>query len=112
MYVVKRPDEIIQELLSNQSHGHSRRLEKTAYRTSFISFTSHQILLGLWDQLMERDHFKESTWKWEDNIKIDLKRNRLGVDFIYQTQNRDKWQALVSTLLNLLSSTQCRLFFD
>jgi hypothetical protein len=35
--------------------------------------------------------------RWEDNIKMDLG----DVDWIHLAQNRDRWRALVNTLMNL-----------
>jgi hypothetical protein len=41
--------------------------------------------------------------KWEDNIKMDLREMGLGdVDWIHVAQDRDMWQALVNTVINLL----------
>jgi hypothetical protein len=42
--------------------------------------------------------------RWVDNIKIDLKRDRIGcdgVDWIDLAQDRDQWRALVNTVMNL-----------
>jgi hypothetical protein len=40
--------------------------------------------------------------KWDDNIKIELRVTRLdGVDWIDLTQDRDRWRALVNTVMNL-----------
>jgi hypothetical protein len=40
--------------------------------------------------------------RWEDNIKMDLKHTRWeGVDWIDLAQDRDKWQAVVNTVMNL-----------
>ena len=53
--------------------------------------------------LKERDHL-EKTWnKSGDNIKIDV--TEVGckdVDCIHQAEDRDKWQAVVNTEMNLL----------
>jgi len=40
--------------------------------------------------------------RWEDNIKIDLQEVR-GVcgDWMELVQDRDRWRALVSTVMNL-----------
>jgi hypothetical protein len=43
-------------------------------------------------------------YKWEDNIKMDLKVSRFlrgGMDWIHLTQDRDQWQALVNAVLDL-----------
>jgi hypothetical protein len=40
--------------------------------------------------------------KWEDNIKIDLREIGFGdVDWIHLAQDRDRWRALVNTVMNL-----------
>jgi hypothetical protein len=40
--------------------------------------------------------------RWEDNIKIDLREIGFGdVYWIHLAQDRDRWQALVNTVMNL-----------
>jgi hypothetical protein len=40
--------------------------------------------------------------RWEDNIKMDLRKIGWGgIDWIDLTQNRDRWRALVNTVMNL-----------
>jgi hypothetical protein len=42
--------------------------------------------------------------RWADNIKMDLKRDRIGwdgVDWIGLAQDRDQWRAPVNTVMNL-----------
>jgi hypothetical protein len=40
--------------------------------------------------------------RWEDNIKMDLREVGWGgVDWIDLAQNRDRWWALVYTVMNL-----------
>jgi hypothetical protein len=40
--------------------------------------------------------------RWEDNIKMDLRDIGFGdVDWIHWAQDRDRWRALVNTLMNL-----------
>jgi hypothetical protein len=40
--------------------------------------------------------------KWEDNIKMDLREIRFGdADWIHWVQDRDRWRALVNTVMNL-----------
>jgi Cu2+-containing amine oxidase len=39
---------------------------------------------------------------WEDNIKMDLGEIGFGdVDWIHLAQDRDRWRALVNTVMNL-----------
>jgi hypothetical protein len=41
--------------------------------------------------------------RWEDNIKMDLQEVRGGCgDWMELAQDRDRWRALVSTVMNLL----------
>jgi hypothetical protein len=41
--------------------------------------------------------------RWQDNIKIDLKKiGWKGVDWIHLAQDRDHWVALVNTVINPL----------
>jgi hypothetical protein len=40
--------------------------------------------------------------RWEDNIKMDLKEVECeGMDWIELAQDRDRWLALVSAVMNL-----------
>jgi hypothetical protein len=40
--------------------------------------------------------------RWEDNIKMDLREIVFGdMDWIHLAQDRDRWRALVSTVMNL-----------
>jgi hypothetical protein len=42
-------------------------------------------------------------YKWEDNVKMDITElGWEGVDFIQESQDRDLWQTLVSTVMNSL----------
>ena len=38
--------------------------------------------------------------RWEDNIKKDLKKMGGDGDWMELAQDRDKWQALVNTVMN------------
>jgi hypothetical protein len=40
--------------------------------------------------------------RWEDNIKMDLRKIGFGdVDLIHWAQDRHRWRALVNTVINL-----------
>jgi hypothetical protein len=39
--------------------------------------------------------------RWEDNIKMDIREIVFGdVDWIHLAQDRDRWRALVNTVMN------------
>ena len=39
--------------------------------------------------------------RWEDNIKMDLQKVGVGGDWMELAQDRDRWRALVNTVMNL-----------
>jgi len=40
--------------------------------------------------------------RWEDNIKVDLHEvGRGGMDWVELAQDRDRWRALVTAVMNL-----------
>jgi hypothetical protein len=40
--------------------------------------------------------------RWEDNIKMDLREiGFVDVDWIHWAQDRDRWRALLNTVMNL-----------
>ena len=58
----------------------------------------HKILVGKpeWKRLLLRPRRR-----WEDNIKMDLEEVGRGCgDWIELAQDRDRWRALVSTVMN------------
>jgi hypothetical protein len=49
-----------------------------------------------------RRPMERSRRRWEDNIKMDLGEIVFGyVDWIHLAQDRDRWRALVNTVMNL-----------
>ena len=38
--------------------------------------------------------------RWEDNIKMDIQEVGGGGDWMELAQNRDRWRALVNTVMN------------
>ena len=54
-----------------------------------------------WGNLRERDHLGRPRPRWEDNIKMDLQEvGRSCGDWMELAQDRDRWRALVSTVMN------------
>jgi hypothetical protein len=50
---------------------------------------------------------------WENNIKMDLQEvGGESINGIDLAQDRDRWRALVSVLMNLRGSIKCRKFLD
>ena len=40
--------------------------------------------------------------RWEDNIKMDLQEvGCRGMDWIYLTQDRERWKKLVNAIMNI-----------
>jgi hypothetical protein len=40
--------------------------------------------------------------RWQDNVKMDLRETGFGdVDWIHLAQDRDRWRALVNTVMKL-----------
>ena len=39
--------------------------------------------------------------RWEDNIKMDLQEEGGGGDWMELAQDRDRWRALLNTVMNL-----------
>jgi hypothetical protein len=55
-----------------------------------------------WGNLKEGDHSRDPGMRWEDNIKMDLQEVGCGgVDWIALAQDRDRWLALVTAVMNL-----------
>ena len=54
-----------------------------------------------WGNLRERDHWGDPRLKWEDNIKMDVQEVGRGCgDWMELAEDRDRWRALVSTVMN------------
>ena len=58
----------------------------------------HRVLVG---KLEEKRPLGRSRRGWEDNIKMDLREMGGGGDWMELAQDRDRWQALVNTVMNL-----------
>jgi hypothetical protein len=64
------------------------------------------VVRGAYDILVGRSEGRRplgrTRCKWEDNIKMDLWKIGFGdVDWIHWDQDRDRWRALVNTVMNL-----------
>jgi hypothetical protein len=60
---------------------------------------AHNIFVG---RPEGRRPLRRSRRRWEDNIKMDLGEILFGdVDWIHLAQDRDRWQVLVKTVMNL-----------
>jgi hypothetical protein len=58
---------------------------------------------GMWEFSSGLLHsVKSVVSRREDNIKMDLRERGFGdVDWIHLAQDRDRWRALVNTVMNL-----------
>ena len=55
-----------------------------------------------WENLKERDHLEEMFVDGKDNSEMYFGEMQWeGVDWIHLVQNRDKWLAVVSTVMNI-----------
>jgi hypothetical protein len=54
----------------------------------------------IWDRMEMYTALVRPRHRWEDNIKMDVKEIGLE-DVDYVRQDRDKWRALVNTVLNI-----------
>jgi hypothetical protein len=71
--------------------GHVARMEELR--------GAHNILVG---RPEGRRPLGRPRRRWEDNIEIDLREIGFGgVDWILLAQDRDRWQAVVNTVMNL-----------
>jgi len=56
----------------------------------------HMVLVG---KPEEKRTLGRPRRKWEDNIKIDLREVGGGGDWMELAQDRDRWRALVNTVM-------------
>jgi hypothetical protein len=68
----------------------------------YTYFGHNEELHGLYSSPNIVRVIKERRMRWEDNIKMDLREIGFGnVDWINLAQDRDRWRALVNTVMNL-----------
>ena len=77
----------------------SRRMRWAGHLARMGGRGVHRVLVG-------KPEGKRPLWRprcrWEDNIKMDLQEVEGGCrDWMELAQDRDRWQALVSTVMNL-----------
>ena len=66
-----------------------------------------------WGNLREKRPLGRPRRGWEDNIKMDLEEVGRGCgDWMELAQDRDRWRALVSTVMNFGGSIKCGGFLD
>jgi hypothetical protein len=71
-------------------------------RTVFCDFIFHRFLRSLVGRPEGRRPLGRPRHRWEENIKMDLREIELGdVDWSHLAQDRDRWQAVVNTVMNL-----------
>ena len=58
----------------------------------------HRVLVG---KPEGKSPLGRSRRRWEDNIKMDLREVGGGGDWMELAQGRDRWRALVNTVMNL-----------
>jgi hypothetical protein len=58
---------------------------------------AHKVLVGT----PEKGQFGRYKCRWDNNMKMDLKRNSVIVDWILLAQERDQWWALMNMIMNL-----------
>ena len=57
----------------------------------------HRVLVG---KPEGKRPLRRPTRRWEDNIKVDLREVGVGGDWMGLAQDRDRWRALVNTVMN------------
>jgi hypothetical protein len=89
------------QLQEAESRRDALEREVRIYVFCYISLLSHacNILVG---RPEGRRPLGRPRRRWEDNIKMNLREIGFGdVDWIHWAQDRDRWRALVNTVMNL-----------
>jgi hypothetical protein len=70
-------------------------------RWTRVALNQQAIFFLLWWKPEGRQPLGRPRRKWEDNIKIDLREIGFGdVDWIHLAQDRNRWRALVKTVMS------------
>jgi hypothetical protein len=92
-------------LQSYEQWGTERWTHKANFPISRIASTTDLVLLMLClvvGRPEGRRPLGRPRRRWEHNIKLDLRKIGFGdVDWIHLAQDRDRWRALVNTVMNL-----------
>ena len=78
----------------DEVRGEWRKLHKEELRNLYIN----PILVG---KPEGKRPLGRPRRRWEDNIKMDLQEVGEGGDWMELAQDRDRWRALVNTVMNL-----------
>ena len=76
----------------------SRRMRWAGYVARMGGRGVHRVLVG---KPEGKKSLGRPRRRWEDNIKMDLQEVGGGGDWMELAQDRDRWRALVNTVLNL-----------
>jgi hypothetical protein len=61
-----------------------------------------KIVQGFVGKARSKETTRRPRCRWEDGIRMDLRETGLGgVDWIRLAQDRDRWRAVVSAVMNL-----------
>ena len=59
--------------------------------------------VGLWmGNLKDRDHLQDSDLEWRIILRWIIKKWNGSIDWVNLAQDRDRWRALVNSIMNLL----------
>jgi hypothetical protein len=68
------------------------------------AYNTHEKMRNTYKTLVAKSEGKRPhrpRHKWKNNIRIDLREIGYGgVDWIHMAQDRDRWRALVNTVMN------------
>ena len=98
--IVKYSQGVMLPLETKQSGGkllpHSDLRGRGGYFKGSITQQEKGLFLGTWNV----SNLYRAGRRWEDNIKMDLREVGGVGDWMELAQDRDRWRALVSTVMN------------